>query len=83
MTYKSLKTKHMNWMSIIGLIFLFAGSLLSYFGGIKSDEQTKKTLSSEISSKNEKIDSLYKKLNIKMPRLIGSNNGMILYQFAY
>lgn len=65
MIYKTLKIKHMHWMSILGLILLFAGSFLSYFGGIISDERTKKSLSFEISSKNDKIDSLYKKIEYK------------------
>jgi len=48
----------MHYLTIIGVILIFAGTILTYYGQqIKSDESNK-SLINTINSKEQKIDSL-------------------------
>ena len=57
--------KKMHWTSIIGLAAFIIGTVLSLIGTYKSNEATENRLSAEIKHKNDKIDSLAKKLDLK------------------
>lgn len=48
----------MHWASILGLIMIFIGGLLSLYGSVQSDKETEQKLTSKIDERNNKIEEL-------------------------
>lgn len=48
----------MHWASILGLIFIFLGGLLSLYGSVQSDRESQKELTNKIDERNERIEEL-------------------------
>lgn len=71
----------MNWMSIVGLICILIGTAFSFFGTMKSTEQSKKELTTTINEKNDKIDTINQNNTVLIDQntiLLESNNDITI-----
>lgn len=59
----------MNWMSVLGLVLLVLGSVLSFLGGQQSDKKGQEDLTKEIRKKDETIDTLNNNVNLVTKKL--------------
>ena len=48
----------MHYLTIIGVVLIFAGTILTYYGQQLKSDESNKSLIETINSKDEKIDSL-------------------------
>lgn len=65
--------KTMHWMSILGLIFITIGGILSFFGTQLSDKKSQDELSQKIQEKNKTIDNI----NSNNVKLIQQNSDLL------
>ena len=65
--------KEMHWMSILGLIFITLGGILSFFGTQLSDKKSQDDLTNKIQDKNNKIENI----NDKNTKLIEQNSDLL------
>ena len=63
----------MNWMSILGVVFITLGGVLSFLGGQDSDKKSQKELTDKIQEKNVTIDSI----NSNNIKLISQNSDLL------
>ena len=70
----------MHWASILGLILIFLGGLLSLYGSVQSDRQSQNELSEKIDERNSKIEELSdlnKDLTDVNKELINQNSNLL------
>lgn len=64
----------MNWMSILGLCLILAGTAFSFFGTQKADSESQKELTNQINLKNKTIDEI----NAANVKLVDQNSRLLL-----
>ena len=63
----------MNWMSILGLCLIMAGTVFSFFGTYTNDKQSQNELAINMQEKNEAIDNI----NASNTKLIDQNSSLL------